>query len=78
MTISDEDQKLVREMVGKLLEHYDSVQIFVTRQNGEKQVTESFETGGGNFFAHMGQIHEWCSIQDQFQREYARKKDSEE
>lgn len=71
MTINEESQKMVKEAVGKLLEHFDSVQIFVTHHNGDSDQTEAFESGGGNFFARMGQIHEWVSIQDQYQREWA-------
>lgn len=73
MTIPDTDQKMVNEMRDWLLEHFDSVQIMVTRQNGGERKTGSYECGGGNFYARLGQIQEWISIQDEYQRDWARK-----
>lgn len=78
MKINEEDKKVVDEAVAKLSEHFDSVRVFVTRHNGGDGETESYETGGGNFYAQLGQITEWVSIQDQFQRNHAIKKDAEE
>lgn len=78
MKISDADQTLVTEAKAKLLEHFDSVLILVTRHDGGEQVTASFESGGGNFYAQMGHVREWLSIQDQYQREHAKRKDQEE
>lgn len=31
----------------------------------------------GNFYAQLGQIREWLGIQDQYQREHAKRKDKE-
>jgi hypothetical protein len=76
--ISEADQRLVDNAKESLLEHFDSVRIFVSRHNGEQDETASYETGGGNFYAQLGQIHEWLSIQDQFQRNYATRKDGED
>lgn len=76
--IPESDQKIVREAVHKLMEHYDSVRIFVTRHNGETDETASYESGGGNFFAQLGQINEWKAIQDQYQRNHAIRKDAKD
>lgn len=81
MTISKDDQKNIDESVGKLLEHFDSVRIFVTRQNGERQETESYDTGGGNLYAQLGQIQEWLVFQNQYARTFSdrlQKNDGEE
>jgi hypothetical protein len=47
MTISKEEQARVDEAVAKLLEHFDSIRIFVTRHNGQESETESYDSGGG-------------------------------
>jgi len=75
MKITESDQKTVDDLREKLLEHFDSVRIFVTRHDGETATTQSYESGGGNFYAQLGQVREWLGIQDQYQREYAKKQD---
>lgn len=68
-------QKIVDDYASKLAEHFDSVRVFVTRHSDDcTKETFSYETGRGNFYAQLGQIHEFISIQDQFQREWAAKK----
>lgn len=62
--ITEGDVKNIDEIVGKLLEHYDSVRIFVSRQDGEKQVTTSVDRGGGNFYAQLGQVADWLTVQN--------------
>lgn len=75
--IPDGEQKLVDDCVAKLMENFDSVRIFVTRHDGSQDSTASYETGGGNFYAQLGQIREWICTQDQYQRNHAIKKDKE-
>lgn len=75
--IPEQDQKMVDDIRTKLLEHYDSVRIFVTRHDGDSSDTASYETGGGNFYAQLGQVQEWLAIQDEYQRQWARKKEQE-
>jgi len=77
MSISQTDQEIVDKAREALLEHFDSVQVFVTRHAGERDVTASYETGGGNFYARLGQVHEWIMIQDQYSRQHAKRKDEE-
>jgi hypothetical protein len=61
-----------------LAEHFDSVQVFVTVHNGGKEATRALESGSGNFYARLGQVREWVAIQDQYQRNWAIKKDNEQ
>lgn len=77
MKILPEQEQLVRDAIGKLSEHFDSVRIFVTVHDGPLDETNSYEDGAGNFYAQLGQIREWISIQDQYQREHAKRKDAE-
>lgn len=78
MKLSVEQQKSVDEVVDKLSEHFDSVRTFVTQHDGPHDETYSYENGAGNFYAQLGQVREWNGIQDQYQREYAKRKDKEE
>lgn len=72
-SISKEDEKAIREVVARLMEHYDSVRIFVTRHVGQNDVTESFETGGGNLLAQLGQVQQWLTIQNRYAEHHADK-----
>lgn len=78
MTNSDHITKACDEFRDKILEHVDSVRILVTFHDGNKAITSTYDTGGGNFFAQLGQVHEWLCIQEQYQRNHAIKKDQEE
>lgn len=76
--ISTAQKKLVEDAVGALTEHFDSVRIFVTVHDGSGDATLSYDTGAGNYYAQLGQVREWLCIQDQNQRQYAKRKDAEE
>jgi hypothetical protein len=76
MTDTEQAQEMVREAVLKLGEHFESVRIFVTRANPESpSETQAIDEGTGNFYAQLGQITEWLSIQDQYQRNWAKRND---
>lgn len=77
MKLSQDQQKIVDDAVDKLREHFDSVLILVTHYDGETGSTHSYEVGSGNNYAQLGQVREWLGIQDQYQREYAKRKDAE-
>jgi hypothetical protein len=69
---------IIEKHASELAEHFDSVRVFCTKHpEGSSSETVTFEEGRGNFYAQLGQIVEWMSIQDQFQRNYAIKKDKE-
>lgn len=71
-------RSMVDKKASELMEHADSVQIFITWHDGGSEVTKSYETGKGNFYARQGQIDEWLRIQHQFQRNYAVRKDQQD
>ena len=72
-------QKLISQKVSELAEHFDSVRIFATRNSEDgKCKTRAYDDGAGNFYAQFGQIKEWISIQDQFQRNWAMRRDNPE
>lgn len=76
-SIPESDQKRVHDAVNTLREHFDSVRIFVTVHDGNESETSAYESGSGNFYAQLGQVAEWLAIQDQYQRNWAIRKDAE-
>lgn len=68
---------LVDKACDGLIEHCDTVQIFITKHAGDEQNTLSYEHGRGNFYARFGYVHEWLSIQDQYQRNEAIRRDKQ-
>jgi hypothetical protein len=60
------ETKLMDDALQGLGEHFDSVQIFVTRHEaGEKGGTLAVKRGCGNIYARYGQIREWLIEQDE-------------
>ena len=57
--ISDQESQLVDKAVDSLLEHFDTVRIFVTRTESPKEQTLTYTTGGGNIYAQLGFAIEW-------------------
>lgn len=67
---------LVDQAVDNLMEHFDSVRIFVTKHDGPSEDTGSYTRGGGNFYAQVGQVTEWNGMQDQIGREHVKKEET--
>lgn len=60
MSDADHDLEIVREAIDRLMEHFDSVQIFATRYESDNDGnTVSVKMGSGNWFSRYGVIHEW-------------------
>ena len=55
----DEVQRLLEASAARLMEHCDSVQIFVTKHDGGAETTESYHWGLGNWYARYGMVREW-------------------
>lgn len=58
----DDDQELkrVNDACDVLIEHFDTVQIFVTRVAAEEGCgTVNIAVGRGNWFARVGHVHDW-------------------
>lgn len=56
--IQEHDEKLVTEVIQQLRRHFDTVEIFVTRDEPEGK-TLAFADGAGNWYARFGQVQEW-------------------
>lgn len=59
-----QDFDRIDRMAEQLMEHYDSVSIFVSRSDGAKDKTRYFCRGSGNWFARYGQIVDWLKAED--------------
>lgn len=78
---TDEDLSLLKRHISQLMEHFDSVEIFVTRQEPDslsaehpRGITSATHSGDGNWYARFGQINEWLiqereRIADHFRRD---------
>jgi len=51
-------ERIVKDAVAKLMEHFETVQIFVTRHDSHVG-TGACTRGDGNFYARMGQVRDW-------------------
>lgn len=61
----DEDLRRVRAACDTLMEHFDSVHVFVTRHEaGRLDGTVNAHYGAGNWFTRYGQIVEWVKKSD--------------
>lgn len=78
MSTETEDMDLVRKHVTSLGEHFDSVQIFVTRHEpAEKDGTVTINFGSGNWFARYGQVRNWVNVEEEASRIKVRKQDGD-
>jgi hypothetical protein len=64
----DEDLERVKKAVSDLGEHFDTVQIFITRQEPGQKSTQHIALGSGNWFARYGQVREWMIREDESAR----------
>lgn len=63
---------MVELFANQLHEHCDSVRIFVTYPSNDGEPnTHAYTTGKGNFYAQLGQVIEWVTLQEQIQRNSA-------
>jgi hypothetical protein len=69
----NEDLQHCQEAIDKLMEHFDSVQIFANRHEcGKENGTVNVSLGGGNWFARYGQVHEWITKVEEESRIHVR------
>lgn len=70
----DKDVSILKSHAAQLAEHFDSVQILVTRHSPEDDGTINVAWGAGNWFARIGQVREWLLKKDEESRVEARRK----
>lgn len=72
---------LLKNATLNLGEHFETVQIFVTRHQSETEDdtgTVNLNYGIGNWFVRIGFVKDWVIRQDEWTRCYARNKDKED
>lgn len=57
--ISKAEAQLVDAAKNQLMEHFDTVRIFVTKHDGPTDQTGCYTVGGGNIYAQQGVVHDW-------------------
>lgn len=73
----DEKVTMLDRLASQLLEHFDSVQIFVTSHKADE--TEAIATGEGNFLTRYGQIREWVlKVEASIKRQDRRRREDDE
>ncbi len=77
MSDNDKEAEMLRKHCEALSEHFDSVQIFVTRHDPSKDGTVAIHYGLGNWYSRYGQVFEWLGKQDEYTRDRIRKDTSE-
>jgi hypothetical protein len=60
----DRGTKAIEEAIGNLIEHYDSVQILVTKHGEKTDTTSAIAMGKGNIFARIAQSKLWAETQE--------------
>ena len=55
----ERDLNMVKNHVAALAEHFDTVEVFCTRHEGNAVGTTAVAWGAGNWFARLGQIRAW-------------------
>ena len=62
MHTTDDDEKIINSALDMLVEHFDTVQIFCSRHEANKENgTVGFQAGRGNMYAREGQIKSWLT-----------------
>lgn len=59
--VTQHDLDIVKKACHQLMKHFDAVQIFATRHEGENTV--AVKCGLGNWFARFGQVSLWVKSQ---------------
>ena len=65
----EKDMAIIQHHADILRGHFDSVQIFATRQDDKKKITSNVSTGSGNWYARYGYIRCWLLGQDAYTAE---------
>lgn len=66
------DDKVMADALARLIEQFDSVQIFATRRDNDG--TGNFSIGSGDYFARFGIARQWVVAEEEKARELARRK----
>lgn len=57
------DQSVLRDAIATLMEHFDTVQVVVTRRANDGTIIAAEDSG--NFYARVGSVHRWLTMEDE-------------
>lgn len=75
---ADRDMKILASHAAQLAEHFESVQIIVTKNTEEGDGTVLAHQGAGNWFARYGSVREWLIKTDTRSRREVLREDDDE
>lgn len=75
MSDEDREMEILEKHVNQLAEHFDSVQIFVTRTDPKQDGTVNANKGAGNWFTRYGQVQNWILKADERSRQEVQKEE---
>ena len=61
------DLRIIEDRIAVLMEHFDSVQVFATRQDGS--VTRYTTAGRGNYCSRYGHVRLWVKREESLEAE---------
>ena len=73
MSKEKKELKIVKDACSRLMEHFDSVQVLVTKHMGHEG-TLNVSYGSGNYFSRIGLARNWILQEDEFSKEDVRGK----
>lgn len=73
--MSDVEKRIVERAVDQLGEHFDSVQVFVTKydSNDGDPITIELFNGSGNWLTRYGQVKDWVLRREAIAAEESRR-----
>ena len=71
-------EKLVEEAVDRLAEHFDSVRIIATKDDGPGGTSRHITRGAGSYYAQIGSVRNWLISEDAYTAERAAQRVREE
>lgn len=60
---------MLEKHAAAIMEHFDTVQIFATRHDGQSNTTDRFSVGEGNFYSRYGQVKLWARLTEDEEKE---------
>lgn len=75
MSTKEQDLAMLDKAIETLGEHFDSVQLFVSRYEDGDTGTVSVQKGIGNWFSRYGQVKAWVTRCDEEERENVRREE---
>lgn len=68
--------EIMKGHVSRMMEHFDTVQVFCTQVDSDnKTTTTTYRWGAGNWYARYGQVKEWTTYEEQLKNSNDKEQD---